>query len=79
MEEALAEAVEVKVEEVRTRVFTVEHLAAIALQTGRPKDKGRLLQFIDSGTLSADRFQNILEWYSLAGSWREFKQQFLES
>jgi hypothetical protein len=79
VEEALAEAVEVKVEEVRARVFTAEHLAAIALQTGRPKDKARLLQFIDSGTLSADRFQNILERYALAGSWRKFKQQFLES
>ena len=79
VEEALTEAVEFEVEEIKTRVFTSEHLAAIALQTGRPKDKARLLQFIDSGTLSADRFQNILEWYSLAGSWREFKQQFLES
>jgi hypothetical protein len=44
-------------------------VGAIALQTGRPKDKARLLQFIESGTLSADRFQNnILERHALAGS-----------
>jgi hypothetical protein len=79
VEEALGEAVEVEVEEVRTRVFTAEHLAAIALQTGRPKDKARLLQFIESGTLSADRFQNILERHALAGSWKKFEQQFIES
>ncbi len=79
VEEALEEAVEVEVEEIRTRVFTAEHLAAIALQTGRPKDKARLLQFIESGALSSERFQNILERHTLAGSWRKFEQQFLES
>ena len=79
VEEALEEAVEVEVEEIRTRVFTAEHLAAIALQTGRAKDKARLLQFIESGALSSERFQSILERHALAGSWRKFGQQFLES
>ena len=54
VEEALEAAVEVEVEEISTRVFTAEHLAAIALQTGRPKDKARLLQFIESGALSSE-------------------------
>ena len=36
VEEALEAAVEVEVEEISTRVFTAEHLAAIALQTGPP-------------------------------------------
>jgi hypothetical protein len=79
VEEALADAVEVEVEEIKTRVFTAEHFAAIALQTACPKDKARLLQFIESGALSAERFQNILERHALAGSWRKFEQQFLES
>jgi hypothetical protein len=79
VEEALAEAVEFEVEEIRTRVFTAEHLAAIALQTGRPKDKARLLQFTESDTLSWVRFQSILERHALAGSWRKFEQHFLES
>jgi hypothetical protein len=46
---------------------------------GRPKDKARLLQFIESGALSSERFQRILERHALAGSWRKFEQQFLES
>lgn len=73
VEEALEEAVEGEVEEIRTRVFTAEHLAAIALQTGRTKYKARLLQFIESGTLSSEQFENILERHALAGSWRQFK------
>ena len=40
-EEALAQAVSFDVEEVPTRVFSAEHLACIALETGRPKDKAR--------------------------------------
>jgi hypothetical protein len=54
MEEALKKAVEVEVEEISTRVFTAEHLAAIALQTGPPKDKARLLQFIELGALYSE-------------------------
>ena len=41
--EAMADAVTVNVEEIPARVFTAEHLAAVALQTGRPKDMARLL------------------------------------
>ena len=41
VDEALEHAVSAQVEGVATRVFTAEHLAAIALQTGRAKDKAR--------------------------------------
>ena len=79
VEEALLEAVEVEVEEIKTRVFTPEHLAAIALQTGRPKDKARLLQFVESGILDADRLSLIVERHALTNQWRAFEQKFLES
>ena len=78
VEEALEEAVDVNVEEVRTRVLTAEHLAAIALQIGRPKDKARLLQFLESGTLEVERFQQVLERHALLKVWKKFEQQFLE-
>lgn len=77
-EEALAEAVEVEVEDVKTRVFSGEHLAAIALQTGRSKDKARLLQFVESGVLDAERLQAIILRHGLLGSWQKFEQQFLQ-
>ena len=38
-EEALTNAIELDVGGISARVFTAEHLAAIALQTGRAKDK----------------------------------------
>ncbi|GDY21040.1 hypothetical protein LBMAG56_23860 [Verrucomicrobiota bacterium] len=76
-EEALAQAVEADVEGTPARVFTAEHLAAIALQTGRAKDKARLLQFIESGALEAARFQSILARHGLVEAWQKFERQFL--
>jgi hypothetical protein len=75
--EALAQAVEKDVEGVSARVFTAEHLAAIALQTDRAKDKARVLQFIESGALDTQKFQAILGRNNLAGHWKKFEQQFL--
>jgi hypothetical protein len=65
------------VEGVSARVFTAEHLAAIALQTGRAKDKARLLQFVEEGALDAVRFQNIVRGHDLVDAWAKFERQFL--
>jgi len=77
LEEALRDSVSRDVDGTPARVFTAEHLAAIALQTGRAKDKARLLQFIDAGALDAARFQAILDRHGLLDSWRKFERQFL--
>ena len=77
VEEALAEAANQNVDGVPARVFTAEHLAAIALQTGRAKDKARLLQFIEEGALDAARFQAILRRHDLVDAWAKFERQFL--
>ena len=78
VEEALAKAVTVDVEGTPTHVFTAEHLAAIALQTGRAKDKARLLQFIEANSLDVHRLQAILARHCLVDRWRQFKRQFLK-
>lgn len=78
VEEALAEATMVDVEGTPTRVLTAEHLAAIALETGRAKDKARLLQFIEAGVLTTNRFQAILARHNLVDRWRQFERQFLK-
>ena len=77
VEEALAQAVERDVSGTLARVFSAEHLAAIALQTGRAKDKSRLLQFIEAGALDAPRFQEIVSRHGLADAWKRFGQQVL--
>jgi hypothetical protein len=77
VEEALVQAVETDVGGTPARVFSAEHLAAIALQTGRAKDKARLLQFVEAGVLDAARFQAILARHSLLDAWQKFERQFL--
>ena len=76
--EALDQAVERDVAGTPARVFTAEHLAAVALQTGRAKDKARLLQFIEASVLDAARFQGILVHHGLGDAWQRFEKQFLQ-
>lgn len=78
VEEALEQAVTVDVEGVPASVFTAEHLAAIALQIGRAKDKARLLQFIEAGAIQAERFQSLLVQHGLVERWQEFERTFLK-
>jgi hypothetical protein len=77
VEEALSQAVVMDVEGTPAHVFTAEHLAAIALQTGRAKDKARLLQFIESTALDSARFQAIVLRHGLQSAWQRFERQFL--
>ena len=79
VDEALKEAVQHDVDGVPARVFSAEHLAAIALQTGRGKDKARLLQFIESDVLDPQRFQGIVARHGLSDAWQRFERQFLGS
>jgi len=72
--EAIGEAVDTDYDGIPTRVFTPEHLCAIALQTGRAKDYARVILFleeneVDVGVLStlaarfglSDRLKRTLE------------------
>jgi hypothetical protein len=76
LEEALAQAVKRDIEGGSAPVFTAEHLAAIALQTGRAKDKARVLQFIESGALDMARFEAIVVRHGLQKAWQRFERQF---
>ncbi len=73
----MAQAVSFDVEEVPTRVFSAEHLACIALETGRPKDKARLLQFMEAGILDEPILRAIMIRHNLEEKWRRFEDQFL--
>jgi hypothetical protein len=78
LQEALAASVEKDVDGTGARVFTPEHIAAIALDTGRAKDKARVLQFIEAGVLDLERLQEIIARHSLTGHWQQFERQFLK-
>jgi hypothetical protein len=77
LEEALAQALEQNVDGVPARVLTAEHLAAIALQTGRGKDKARLLQFIEADAIDKGKLREIVARHGLLDRWNQFERQFL--
>jgi len=77
VEEALNAAIEVSFDGIPTRVFTAEHLCAIAIaiDTGRPKDYLRVSMFLEQDGVDValldellcryqleDRRRNILNW-----------------
>lgn len=78
-EEALAQAIETSVDGIPTWVMTAEHLVALALQLGRPKDSARILQFIDAGVLDAAKLDQILTRYDLLARWEKFGDKFLRN
>jgi hypothetical protein len=79
VEEALAQAVERDVNSVVTRVFTAEHLAAICLEVGRPRDHDRVIRFVEAGVLDSAVFEAILKRHHLMGRWQQFQKTHLES
>ncbi len=79
LKEALEQAVPFEVGGVPTRIFTQEHLMAVCLDVGRPKDLARLLQFIDEGDPDLNRFKEILARYKLSDKYGEFEKRFLSS
>lgn len=76
-QEALTEAVETEVEGVKTWVMPAEHLAAIALRTGRTKDHNRVLQFLEQNSLDEARLQGILQRHGLSAKWGRFQNKYL--
>jgi len=55
-----------------TRVLRAEHLAAIALQTGRQKDRDRLRMLIDQAGMNREYLTDILVRHGLEEKWREW-------
>ena len=70
--EAVREALALEWENHRVRVIRAEHLAAIALSTGRPKDRARLVYLAELPSFERPRFQIILDRHNLAERWTEW-------
>jgi hypothetical protein len=76
-EEAIAAAIETDVGGLKTRVMTAEHLLAIALKTGRTKDKIRIAQFLESGVIDMSKLRQILSCHELLARWQAFNDKYL--
>lgn len=77
VEEALERALEVKYGETPTRVLSAEYLAAIMLDTGRPKDHARLIQFFEFNVLDLTVLEDIVVRHGLKEDWETFRKRFL--
>src|SRR3989338_5176515 len=70
VEEGVKEAVVKNFQKVQTRVIGFEHLLAIMLQTGRPKDKERIGVLLEAGLkFDKNKFFKILTKHKLKEKW----------
>jgi predicted nucleotidyltransferase len=76
-DEALEQAAETDLEGVPVRVMQPEHLAAIALRTGRGKDFIRILALVNSGRLDPDKMDAILKRHNLVEKWAKFEDKYI--
>ena len=64
--EAVADAATLKYRDVEAKVVKVEYLAAIALQTGRAKDRERVIRILEEAEIDRAFLDRILKKHSLA-------------
>jgi hypothetical protein len=76
--EALAQAQEVEIQlnegegSVLTRILRAEHLVAICLRVGRPKDLIRITQFLEEDAVDVSILREILLRHGLKEAWQAF-------
>jgi hypothetical protein len=63
--EAIRAAKSVEFDGIATRVFTAEHLCAVALQTGRTKDYLRVVTFLEEHAVDRPLLESLLKRHDL--------------
>jgi hypothetical protein len=76
LEEAYDQAVTITFHDVPTRIMQVEHLVAIMVQTGRPKDYARILRFLEAEAVNVAALEPILARHGLSEPWQKFLRKF---
>ena len=57
---------------VKARVLKPEHLVALALRVGRPKEFSRIAQFLGEKAVELTKLRAVLERHKLLPAWRKF-------
>jgi len=65
-------------DEVPVRVALAEHLVAIMLKVGRPKDIARIQTFLSQDGVKIDKLKDVIERHGLTEEWGEYKRKFGE-
>ncbi|MDH4273393.1 MAG: hypothetical protein OEW18_15575 [Candidatus Aminicenantes bacterium] len=73
VQEAVADAAILRYRDVEAKVVKAEYLVAIALQTGRPKDRERVLRLLEEATLDRNLLTRILERHGLTDMFKKLE------
>jgi hypothetical protein len=63
-------------EEVPVRVSLPEHLVAIMLKVGRPKDLARIEMFLSQNAIKFDALEDVIRRHGLVDNWNRFSEKF---
>jgi hypothetical protein len=75
-EEAVRKAQTIKYARVTTRIMRPEHLVAIMLDTGRPKDYLRISMFLEQGAVNMRSLNAVLRRHGLMIKWEGNEYRF---
>ena len=67
--EAVAASVERPLGQAKARVCRPEHLMAVLVQTGRPKDRARLQMFLEEAEFDRALLEELIDRYGLMDRW----------
>ncbi|MFM8720259.1 MAG: hypothetical protein ACKOFH_12145 [Chthoniobacterales bacterium] len=73
--EALQQAQVERWEDKQMRVMRPEHLAALAMQTGRPKDRARVVYLLSLPQFNRAVFEEIAQRHGLASVWQRWQRE----
>lgn len=76
VEEAVEQSNEMEYEQTIVRVTRAEHLVAIMLDTGRPKDYARIARFLEMGKVDIDSLMDVLSRHELEKKWHDNMWKF---
>ena len=75
-EEAVEKAQTIKYARVTTRIMRPEHLVAIMLDTGCPKDYLRISMVLEQGAIKIRQLQAVLKRHNLMNKWKDNEYRF---
>ena len=73
IEKAVDNAVQLKYKDTTVNVLSQEYLVAIMVQTFRPKDKERIIKFLNEGDVDEAHLEKILEKHNLKKKFETFR------
>jgi hypothetical protein len=63
-------------DEVPVRVVLPEHLVAIMLSVGRPKDLARVEMFLSQDAVKIDALEDLIQRHGLTEKWADYERKF---